>query len=242
MPRAGSNPSSRIWGIRVTAVDEVRSEALKGIKGIIVVVHEVGLESTKPHYHIYYDHGFEARKSDITDHLKRTWLTIFNGLDGRKNVYSFDTGKDWSVETYWKYVWAGKPYNRKVSLLCWNLDTPQLPIPEVITHEFPDLVVVGDEVAPVVKKSGNSTSEEKMLKFCRYVEEQFNIGTNVLTDEFIADCLIEYSKGGFNENTAPQYIRRAMYYVLDKAGESKIDYFRQKKREWRDRVLRKFFS
>lgn len=244
MPRAESNPEGQIWGIRITPVSEARSEALRKISGIVVVVHEKGVKSKAehPHYHIYYDHSFIAKKSQVCEHLKKIWLTVFNGLDGRKGGYSFNTGSDYTIESYWDYCWDEiKKPGRKPSLLCWNLSTPQLVIPDVIVHDFGEEVV-----APVVvaKTAGKRTTKEKMEYFYQnevkpWVEE--NPGLD-LDKRRLVKLLYHYwhnkDKPDHGKLQAvQQYVDYAEFRYYQDAGESRKTQFQFIEDDWVERAM-----
>lgn len=242
MPTKKSNPDGQIWGIRITPVSEARSEALKKISGIVVVMHEKGTKGERPHYHIYYDHNFVASKESVTNHLKKTWLTVFEGLDGRKGDYSFKSESDWTLETYWQYVWDElKKPGRKPSLVCWNLEREQLLIPDVIVHDFGDTNMVPTFVE--VKAPKKKTTKQKLEAFYQNVLKPY-AEENPMADidkDLILDLIYDYwhcesSEGCEKLQAVQMYVDYAEYRYYEDAGESRKSQAQRARDDWKERA------
>jgi len=241
MPRTVDNPIGTIWGIRVHGVSDERNEIIKKLLNVVAVVHKRGMFAEKPHYHIYYVSDKEIKKDNLKRLLKATegWKQLL--LDPK--TYSFSTSSDYTIESYWKYVWDK---DKGQELITWNIPGIQLPVPvrsseNIISLVYSEGYVVKD-VSAVATKLKPKTTEEKMTKFAQYVYECYQDDTDAPLDEdFVIDCLIEYSKGGFNDNAAGQYVRFAMYYVCDKVGDSLRHRKHAMKQLWKERVKKRFF-
>lgn len=242
MPRTVDNPIGKIWGIRIHGVSCERSDIIKKLSNVVAVIHQKGMYAEKPHYHIY----LEVEKDIKKDNLKR----LLKSQDGWKELlldpktYSFSTSTDYTIDSFWKYVWDK---NKGQEFVTWNIPGPQLPIPVRSDENIISLVFSGDTVATkdvsaVVAKVKPKTTEEKMTKFAQYVYECYQDDSDILLDEdFVIDCLIEYSKGGFNDNAAGQYVRFALFYVCDKVGDSLRTRRLAMKQLWKERVKKRFF-
>lgn len=131
-------------------------------------------------------------------------------------------------------------------MVCWKIPGPSLPVPSARSKDnFISLVysedIVVKDVSAVAPKPKPKTTEEKMIKFAQYVYECYQDDIDVLLDEdFAIECLIEYSKGGFNDNAAGQYVRYALYYVCDKLGDSMRHRRAAMKSLWKERVKSDF--
>lgn len=233
MPRADANPLGKVWGIRLHGVSTERDNILKDISGIVVVSHALGKSSERPHYHIYYE-SKEIRKDTLKQVLKASdkWSELLT--DSKQ--YSFSTSPDYSLDSFWKYVWDK---DKKQELKCWNLPGDPLPI---IKPEVPTVVLPGSPL-PVIQHVDKRSSECKMTKFAEYCYKEYQEDEPPRLDEdLIIDYLIEYSKGGFNDNNAGQYIRFALYYICEKEGETLKSRKLFLKSLWKERVKKRFFS
>lgn len=199
MVRASDNPEAKIWGIRITGVNEVRSEILKDISGIIVVIHQKGSGATveKPHYHIYYEHPKLIKR----EKLKKEWVKdkypkLFEGLDGKRDDYSFKTDDSYSLNTYWEYVWDElKKPGRQPSLLCWNHDTLQFAIPkfdDLIIHDFGETNLLSKVVE--VKQSKRKTTKMKLEAFYQKEVKEWSEEhpDEIIDKDDILDLLYDY--------------------------------------------------
>lgn len=238
MPRSSANPVGTVWGIRIHGVTDERDELLRDISGIIVVAHMKGKSSERPHYHIYYETK-EIKKDDLKRVLKadEKWSKLLKD----PKQYTFSTGTEYTLDKYWQYVWDK---NKDQRLVCWNHTVKQYDIPSRIEHVstidlVPGTTVVRD-VSAVTPKA--KTSEEKMQKFARYAYECYQDDTDTILDEdFVIDCLIEYSKGGFNDNAAGMYVRYAVWYICEQEGDELARRKQFMKAAWRERVKKRFF-
>lgn len=242
MPRLVDNPEGQIWAIRMTPVSDVRSEALKKTNGIVVVMHERGTRGERPHYHIYYDHGFKVKKNQVMEHLKKIWLTVFEGLDGRKGDYSFTTGEAYTLESYWQYVWDElKKPGRKPSLITWNLEREQLIIPDVIIHDFGDTNMVSNVVE--VKAPKKKTTKQKLEAFYRNVLKPY-AEENPMADidkDLILDLIYDYwhceaSEGCEKLQAVQMYVDYAEYRYYEDAGESRKTQAQRARDDWKERA------
>lgn len=235
MPRAEANPIGKVWGIRLHGVTPERDAILKDISGIVVVSHNIGKSSQRPHYHIYYE-SKEIRKDSLKQVLKASdkWSEILT--DSKQ--YTFTTSSDYTIESYWKYVWDK---SKGQELKCWNLPGDPLPI---IEYDVPIVVLPGSKSPEVIQHVlDKRSSESKMNKFAEYCYNEYQEDEPPRLDEdLIIDYLIDYSKGGFNDNNAGQYIRFALYYICEKEGESLKTRKTYLKSLWKERVKKRFFS
>lgn len=238
MPTTIANPYGTIWGIRIHDVTDEKDALLRDISGIIVVAHMRGKTSSRPHYHIYYE-SHELKKDSLKAALKadEKWSTLLK--DPKK--YTFTTKPEYSLDSYWSYVWSK---NKDQRLVCWNHAVTQYDIPARIEHVPTIELVPGTTVVTDVSavKPKAKTSEEKMQQFARYAYECYKDDTHTILDEdFVIDCLIEYSKGGFNDNAAGMYVRYAVWYICEQEGDELARKKQFMKAAWRERVKKRFF-
>lgn len=233
---------ARIWGIRITAVTEARSEALKKTSGIVVVIHKRGKKAEKPHYHIFYDNGIEESHTKVLERLRKNWLTVFSE-EIKGPLFELSSKENYSLEGFWHYALDPMKSYRQAELLCWNIpEIEQLPIPalpevvsDVISH-------VGSDDSAGVREYNHRkhyTVREKMEMFYQEcVRPHYFEKTEEYSRRQIAKLLFHRWKGGEDKKyNAVRYIDFALYRLYEDAGESRKSQFMDYEADWVEQVL-----
>lgn len=235
MVKLSDNPLGDIWSITIDELTKDKFDVLKDIEGIVVCTHQRGKQSQNPHYHIYYEHPKPIRREALKDLLKKDpeWqkvLTIKDIGGGKtKTQYRFSTSGDYTLESYWKYIWASRW--KLPELIIWNHSTPEFEIPEPpedeVSHYFKD-ELSGIEVFYTKfdepKKTPRKTTEQKMEEFYQKCVKPFyeeNPGEEI-TRSSIKKLFYEHFKGGLQKLQALQmYCDYSIYRLCEDGGESR---------------------
>lgn len=186
-----------IWAIRITATLTSEEEAQFKIPNTVCVYHGAGTRSgklqEKPHYHLFYDSGDETTKLQVQRMVKSNEIVkkYFTGLN---TFYAIDTKPQYTLETYWEYVWRGNPI-KKQRLVWWDIAIPQMPIPEA-TLIVADVPLDVSQVPTVIKASkpkSTKTSFEKQQMFYEYCVDYYEGKPHKpRTKEHICYLLVKY--------------------------------------------------
>lgn len=240
MPRASENPIGSVWSITVDGVTPERTRILADIDGIIVVSHQRGRKSQNPHYHIYYESPGPKKKEWVKEYLLESeeWKGVFTKEP--KTNYRFSTDPDYTIESYWKYVWANRW--KEQQFLVWNHDQDELEIPE--NKELPVISFFKNDQTETpgfytkiehIKNVKRKTTEEKLEEFYTravkpYYEE--NPGEEV-TRSGVKEIFYDHFKGGKQKLQALQmYADYAIFRLCEDGGESTKDKARYFKNRW----------
>jgi len=232
-----------IWAVRLTMTLSDAEETMLKIPNTVCVYHAGGTRSgkgfaEKPHYHIYYDHGQETVKHVVQDLIKSN-AVVSRYYKPSNGFWSIDTETNYSLESYWKYVWAGVG-TKKQRLVWWDIQTPQLETPQ---PELPlDLLVLspGTQVSPLPAPKPNlKSSLEKQKKFLSYCKEYYELHPGkVPSNNRTLKLLYEYcgTNGHTTQNCAYTYVNYAMSHLLQ--GELRKEH----RRQFATRLERIYFS
>lgn len=231
-----SDPAVEAHHCRLGKNSEPLRTCLQGLKGWVVVSHEGGKTGEHPHLHCWIQHTEPCCAMTVKNRLKKH--EVFKDFKGNGD-WSFRAHND--LRTWWEYVWKDDFGNKKPNLVCWSLDIPQFPIPEIITLILPKPVLTthGNIIAdgPISQHRGRkkSSSLEKQDKFLNYCKEYFDSKSNAeKTPERILKLLYEYcGKNGFTtESCCFVWVN----YVLANISDGK-----ENRNAFVARMLQKFF-
>jgi len=222
--------------IRISEVNEPRTNYLKDLSGVVVVIHT---EASREHYHIYWKHDIPVTRKTFVKHLKE--IKEFSTLKGQRDFMVSDPG---TIEGFWKYTTSGRKDGKFIvwdnyaksgaRCLYWNLSLPKLPD----YPPRPDLVIATPKDAQVSAIIPVKDPEEKKKKFLKYCREYFLENSDEeISEEKITELLYFYSKGGFKKFTAPEFIQYVLYNLLIEAGEGKKQKFESVKSRWISKIL-----
>lgn len=225
-------------GIHVTIkgiLHQYGIEYFTNIEGCVIVEHKEGLiQKERPHYHIWLpsSHTIDSTKRALrsyydtkTSELK--WNTHANAYYSVTPHDNFQKWIDYTID-------PEKSQVKKPSIQLWNRSEPRPEVRIIDNLVLPGLSIVSPPVATTVKKHQNTL--DKQAKFYNFVKEYVSENPQeVLGYTDITGLLYEYSKGGFNEMAAPQYIEFAMYHYLKDSGDTIKS--EEVKHSWTTRVM-----
>lgn len=239
MPR---RVAGQIWAIRITMTLTDTEEALFKIPNTVCVYHAGGSRSAKgfvekPHYHIYYNAGKEVKKEEVQQLVKSNEI-VSKYYKSSNAFWSVDTDVSYTLQSYWKYVWASYPI-KKQRLIHWGIPEEQLSIPEPISELSTDSLLVSTTASSVInmpQKPKTTTTHEKQLKFLKYCKEYYELG-GTPTNNGVLKLLYEYcsKNGATTQNCAYTYVNFVMSNLLQ--GEAREVH----KQQFADRLERIFF-
>lgn len=221
MPR---RVAGTIWAIRITMDIPITDEVLFKIPNTVCVYHAGGKRARdqfkeKPHYHLYYNAGQEVVKETVQDMIRSNEI-VAKHYKASNGFWSVETSPEYDLESYWRYVWADYPL-KKQRLIWWDIDEPQLPIPElpivVAPGPLDDYRGTGNRIV-YVKPPKAKTSLEKQQAFYEYCKEYYDRKKEHPTSEKVCYLLVKYceQKGFTPESSLSTWARFAYLNLLDK--------------------------
>jgi len=221
MPR---RVAGTIWAIRLTMDLLPQEELLLKIPNTVCVYHAggsraKGLFKEKPHYHLYYNAGKEAKKEDIQDMIRSNEI-VKKYYKASNGFWSIETDPGYDLDGYWRYVWKDFPLKRE-RLIWWDIPEPQLEIPEnlvIAKGPLDEYRGTGPKEYVYVKQPKAPTSAEKQQKFYEYCKEYYERKPQRVTTEKVTYLLVKYceSKGFTPESSLSTWARYAYLNLLGK--------------------------
>lgn len=224
------------------------AEHLKTLNDVVVVRHEGGKRGDHPHYHCYIQHKKPCTAQTTKNRL---WShESFKPIEG-STMFSMRPFEEGGVENFWGYVWHDPYLTKRPTLICWNLDTPQLDIPQKqnLVLETPTRYITlpdtpKSEKSPEIfeKKSGvkQKSALEKQQAFLAYCRQWYNeFPTDEITHRRLARLLYEYcGRNGFTTEWCMYSWVSFAYYHLNAGNEQQHE---EAADRFCDRLCAKFF-